>query len=871
MWTFIRKRCSLHTAYKLILWGIFFAIYAVTTARDILPADSGEFQLVTAQWGIAHPPGYPLYTMAGAFWLRILPNIVGNTAFQLNLLSAILAATTLVLISESIYIWCTTWGFSPRAARVGGLCAALLLGSAATFWAQATTANIRMPTMLFTAGGFLTLAKLTAQFKTSPTPSAEKNPRPLLELALVLGLGIGHHPSLVFIAVGWGLYLLCIAPKLFLRPRRWWAAVPMTALAWLLPQLYLPLRSLMPHVPLSPGNLATWRGFWGHVLARSFGGDMFAYATARDLALRLPLLPSLFRMQFPLWTVLVILCGWIWMLWKHRALGIALLVSWGVHSFITITYRAPQTVEYLMPAYVPMTLVFGISLAAALHALTRRTRPHSRCIISYALILLTACQLYTHIPDFVTLAADTSIRARVSPLLKSAPANALVLADWRWATPLWVLQKTENLRPDIDVSYVYPERENYEQDWRARAENARDRPLYSTHHYMWDGWTFAPVGGGYRLTPRPVKNLDPALEFIPLAVDLGPLKLLGYRWTNLQMASFAHGQLNDSLKPGQQIELHLAWQATGPQDPVPSFTARIWDSEGGLIAQADRWLGSDTAPGEIRFTQLTLQLPNGQCSSTIYPTIGVYTVQNGTFQDLGTHSLPEGSMICDFPTLGTQKLWPGFAAPQGPFLHGVDYDVHGEWTTTYLHWCGPGKALCITANDQRAFVHPLALGQCQTVHISLPTEHQPQLTFTRENGTKAHLLSLPLPIPHKGQRYIPFGDEMILTHSQGRSIDEQMLVLNLTWRTNRPLSNDYAVNVRLFDKEGNFLGEHDIQPGLGAFPTLKWVVPNRTILDPHPFSTPDTHPATVNITVYERFRMSPLRSPMGEVTQYPYP
>jgi hypothetical protein len=64
---------------------------------------------------------------------------------------------------------------------------------------------------------------------------------------------------------------------------------------------------------------------------------------------------------------------------------------------------------------------------------------------------------------------------------------------------------------------------------------------------------------------------------------------------------------------------------------------------------------------------------------------------------------------------------------------------------------------------------------------------------------------------------------------------------------------------------------HDMQPGLGALPTLKWVVRDGRILDPHPFSPPATTPTGVALTVYERFRMTPLPSPAGEVTTYPLP
>ncbi len=159
---------------RLAPWIVFFLLYALTTARDILPADSGEFQLAAAGWGILHPPGYPLYTLAGALWVRLIP--VGSIPFRLNLLSAALAATTLVLVMEAVRTWAETWGLKQRAALTGGLAAALLLGAAPTFWAQSTTANIRMPTLLFAAWGFLALA----QFKRA----TDGGRRPLLSLAL---------------------------------------------------------------------------------------------------------------------------------------------------------------------------------------------------------------------------------------------------------------------------------------------------------------------------------------------------------------------------------------------------------------------------------------------------------------------------------------------------------------------------------------------------------------------------------------------------------------------------------------------------------------------------------------------------------------
>lgn len=74
--------------YYAILTGILiFLIYLTTIAPTILQIDAGELTAVQALAGIAHPTGYPLFTMIGYLFSKIpLPF---STAFQLNILAAI--------------------------------------------------------------------------------------------------------------------------------------------------------------------------------------------------------------------------------------------------------------------------------------------------------------------------------------------------------------------------------------------------------------------------------------------------------------------------------------------------------------------------------------------------------------------------------------------------------------------------------------------------------------------------------------------------------------------------------------------------------------------------------------------------------------
>ena len=553
-----------------------------------------------------------------------------------------------------------------------------------------------------------------------------------------------------------------------------------------------------------------------------------------------------------------------WLLRRDGKLAAAFLLAWALHTFVTITYRAPQTIEYLMPAYVPMVLVFGLGVSGMAN---RRIMNHESRItnpfllrtpyfllLTYGILLLRIVVL---VPDFAVLAADTSIRDRTAPLLEVAEPNALILADWHWATPLWVLQQVERRNPQVEVAYVYPVAgQAYEDVWRQRAEAAGDRALFTTHSYAWDGWTTTPAGGGFRFYRRPLRALPEGLDLTPLNADLGAVRVLGYR-------------LAGEVTPGRSVELHLAWQASGSHADAPSFTARLWDANSALLAQTDQFLGSDTAVGEVRFTQLVLHLPVDRCTGVIYPTLGAYTITNGAFQDLGNVSLPELASACDFPTLPVTRFWPGVIVNGGPWLRGVDYDTDNAGATAYLHWCGPGQALVVQSGEQRAFVHPLGAGACQTVRLPVPADTSPQLIFTRTDDSPVRWLGLAMPAPKFGERYIPVGDEMVLTGSDAVQRGET-LVLNLRWRTTRPIVDDYAVSVRLSGADGAWLGIHDIQPGLGALPTLKWIVRDGPLLDPHPY-TIEEHPARVTVAVYERFRLTPLGTPGGNLATFPFP
>src|SRR6476620_10292283 len=81
----------LDAVLALLLGGASLAMYARTLAPFVLGSDSGEFQVLVYQLGIAHTPGYPIYLVLAKL-LTLLP--IRDIAYRVNLFSAVMAGVS---------------------------------------------------------------------------------------------------------------------------------------------------------------------------------------------------------------------------------------------------------------------------------------------------------------------------------------------------------------------------------------------------------------------------------------------------------------------------------------------------------------------------------------------------------------------------------------------------------------------------------------------------------------------------------------------------------------------------------------------------------------------------------------------------------
>jgi transmembrane protein TMEM260 (protein O-mannosyltransferase) len=223
--------------------------------------DTTKFDYLGLVLGTAHPPGYPLYTMHNAAFVRIVP--WGSVALRANLLSAVFAILA-CLVAVRIF---TELGVRPVVAASG----ATALGLIPQLWHFALIAEVYTLSILFVA---LVLACLLGYDRT-------RRPAWLRAGLLIFALSFAHATSQVLLIPGLLLYLAVRRPAWLFRPRELARLLPLGAALALLPYAYLVWRTAAG-APLLDTRVTGLPSFWEVISGARYSGQMFGCRSTRS-------------------------------------------------------------------------------------------------------------------------------------------------------------------------------------------------------------------------------------------------------------------------------------------------------------------------------------------------------------------------------------------------------------------------------------------------------------------------------------------------------------------------------------------------------------------------------------------------------------
>ncbi len=451
---------SRHLLFASLATGVAaLVVYLATLAPSMTFIDAGELAAVAHTFGIAHPTGYPLFTLVAGLWAQ-LP--LGDGIMRLNVLAAVLTATATALLVPLF------WHLLAHAARAravratpaktkkasktpkqaevsaflrlaAAVAGALTAAFSQTFWRTATSievyalhlAMLALVLLLFVRAEFLDVdARLRARRR--------------LFFALALGLSFTNHMTTI-------LLLPALAVAYFMVNGRgaaaWKGLLRMLPafLVGLLPYMYLPLRAASGPA-LAWGNPVTWERFLWHISGKQYRTWMFSSTDAARTQL-VHFLDS-FPGEFAYVLVVAVAVGAVYVWFRHPRAAWFLLVLFLTTVFYSINYDIHDIDSYFLLAFVAAAGWAGFGFLWFMRTLAHWGRTVQLAVPALAIGLAigltwsSASERGNHLVEDYT-----------RNMFNSLKPNALVLSfQWDyWVSASYYYQLVEGWRPDVVV------------------------------------------------------------------------------------------------------------------------------------------------------------------------------------------------------------------------------------------------------------------------------------------------------------------------------------------------------------------------------------------------------------------------------------
>jgi len=450
--------------------------------------DAGELTTDVYTLGIAHPTGYPLFTLVG-FLISHLP-IATSIVLRVNIMAAFFTAIGAGAVVLLVYEIGTHWiqweaartrkrnvppeknrssrnGKQKRPAQkevteraqtpqqfaqgnlsfplIAATAAGLAVAFSSTWWAQSTSIEV-YPLHVALVPLVLLVFLRMLRFEDPSNPRLTKYS---VAFAVTLGLSFTNHMTTVFLApatialyfIHYGVNRVAAFQKIA------WLAIPFVAT--LLLYLYLPIRSAMNPI-MDWGHPTTPQLLLKHISGGQYKVWMFSGSAGEQWKYFWNRAPK----EFTIIGFALALLGIIAIARMHgrkriEMLTFTLMLFFGCVLF-AMNYGIHDIDSYFLLAYLTLAIWIGCGVLYALYLY--RTNPRAVMIGLGAIVLIAGIEFYSNHAD-----ADESgnhfVDDYTQNVLKNLPPNAIIYStQWDfWVSGAYYYQLIEKLRPDVLV------------------------------------------------------------------------------------------------------------------------------------------------------------------------------------------------------------------------------------------------------------------------------------------------------------------------------------------------------------------------------------------------------------------------------------
>lgn len=452
--------------YYQVLTSLFvFIIYILTLAPSVVQIDSGELAAVQITLGIAHPTGYPLFTMLG-YLFSLIP-LPFTKIFQMNLLAAIYCAIAVGIFTHIVKYSLDNLAlfkkknsikesskkekkkgkdqtvtekpvdipenFKLLSAIFGGL----TLAFSRTFWFQSTSVEVySLHLLLITLIIYSLLKAYISSFKNDKFFN-------WLVFAFFLALGFTNHMTTLLILPGTA-YLLFTKYKFNSASyKKILLMILLFIPVLVLVYSYLPIRASQNPV-LNWGNPIDWERIYRHISGKQYQVWLFTSfdSAGKQFSHFFSILPT----EFFIGLVLALI-GFFVLLFKAKKLFLFILITFAFTVLYSINYDIYDIDSYFLLAFI---MVSFLAAFGALKILEMKSLPKNYVLSILGVVILV--QFYFNFVK-VNQSGIYTYEDYTKAVLNTVPENSIIFS-WQWdyfISESYYYQNVVNFRKDITV------------------------------------------------------------------------------------------------------------------------------------------------------------------------------------------------------------------------------------------------------------------------------------------------------------------------------------------------------------------------------------------------------------------------------------
>ncbi len=431
--------------FPILSFIIPFIVYVITLAPSVYFIDSGELAAAASNLNIAHPTGYPLFTLIGNLFSK-LP--IASKIYNLNLMSAVFGALGSFMLYKllSLLVIQFRTNLDKKQSQkltdeiLNKIClgCSLIAAFGLTYWNSSNVIEVySLHIAIFVSTIYFFLKAI---FENGGGDNiVDVN---LMTSAFLIGLGFSNHMSTAYLIPGFAyLYFSVYGGKI--NSIKALAVLFVPLLIGLSAYMYILIRA--NSAEFSWGNPNTIERLWNHMTAKEFSRRMFS--SSESVSSQLGKFFTLYPKEFGYLPIVLAIPGILMIIKESKRIFIFTALLFLTSVLYSINYNIIDIETYFLLAFVVTTIwiCFGMTAIVLKYESLSKMLP---TIFMFIFIIPLAMNY-----SGASKAKDYVVKDFVENVYASAPDNSIIITKlWDFVvSPSLYLQSVENIRKDLTI------------------------------------------------------------------------------------------------------------------------------------------------------------------------------------------------------------------------------------------------------------------------------------------------------------------------------------------------------------------------------------------------------------------------------------